>query len=138
MNSTDRLTRAQVDLAVRHLTGRFYDEHGAGDDADDEQFKDFARKLAWQISGDNTPNFRAHLLEMLQAFRNFDGIGMGDLPLSMLRDCESDLNESTTKAIGAAGLPGGYINRYVGKQPANYPVHAARFNAMAQAGRVNR
>lgn len=135
MNSTDRLTRAQVDLAVRHLTGRYYDEHGH---EDSEQFEDFARKLAWQISGDNTKFFRGYLLEMLQAFRGFDGIGMGDLPLSMLRDCESDLNESTTKAIGAANLPGGYINRYVGKQPANYPVHAARFNAMAQAGRVNR
>ncbi|MFF2822655.1 hypothetical protein ACFVRV_06330 [Arthrobacter koreensis] len=111
---TERLSRAEADIVVRQLTGEYHHQHGIDNN---EHFDDFARRLAWQIGGDNTRDFRDYLVEALEAFENLMDIYWGDQPHALRDRYEADLNTAVNGALDAAGARSGVINRSGEQRP---------------------
>lgn len=105
----ERLTRAEADLAVRHLTGRYYDKYEVDNGP---RFDDFVAKLSWQIGGRKTVDFRDYLEEALTDLDGMDAVYGANLPTEHRDQHESDFNESVNKALDAANIPGLWIRRY--------------------------
>ena len=137
---TERLSRAEADIVVRQLAGEFHNRHSVENrDSEDSLFRDFARKLAWQIGGDDSRDFRDYLVDVLTAFENLMDIYWGSQPHDRRDRYESDLNTAVNGALGAAGIEAGYINRYgddvapgLQRTPAGGLIDRARFDALAK------
>ena len=99
----ERLTRYEADIVVRQLTGRYYDKHGFDNG---ERFDDFAAKLAWQIGGNNSVDFRDYLLDALTELHSL-AVVYGDNLSTELREWhESELNVSVSHTLDAAHIAG--------------------------------
>lgn len=104
----ERLTRYEADIVVRQLTGRYYDKFGFDNG---ERFDDFAAKLAWQIGGNNTVDFRDYLLDALTEMHSLAAV-YGDNLSSELREWhEGQLNVAVDGTLSAALIPGD-MSRY--------------------------
>ena len=126
-----RLSRTEADIVVRQLTGEYHNRHGVdlqevqepGSMEGDLVFRDFVARLAADIGGDNTRDFRDYLVDALRAFENLMDIYWGDQPHDRRDQYESDLNMAVNGALDAAGFPAGMILRY-GPQVVALPVAA--------------
>ena len=131
----DRLTRPEADIVVRQLTGRYFDKYGFDNT---ERFDDFAAKLAWQIGGKNTVDFRDYLEEALSDLHGMASVRGSDLPNEYRDQYEADFNISVHNALSAANIPGLMIRRYTvpyGLQltPGGGLIDPAGFDALARA-----
>lgn len=106
---TERLSRAEADIVVRHLAGEYHNQHGM--ENRDPLFDEFTAKLAWQIGGENNRSFRASVLEVLEAYEGLMDIYWGDQPHDRRHQYESDLNVAVNEALSAAGVEGSWVNR---------------------------
>lgn len=112
---TERLSRAEADIVVRHLAGEFHNQHGV--ENREPLFDDFTAKLAWQIGGENNRSFRASVLEVLEAYEGLMDIYWGDQPHHRRGQYESALNVAVNGALDAAGARSGVINRSGEQRP---------------------
>lgn len=114
------LNRVEADIVVRQLTGEFHNQHGVdnrevseqGAKEEDLVFRDFCRKLAWQIGGDDTRDFRDYIVDALHAFEGLMDIYWGDQPHDRREAYEGSLNVAVNSALSAAGLGATGILRY--------------------------
>ena len=112
---TEPLNRVEADIVVRQLAGEFHNQHGVenGDvDPENSAFRDFTRKLAWQIGGNDTRDFRDYIVEALEAFEGLMDIYWGDQPHDRRDAYEGSLNVAVDGALTAAGLGATGILRY--------------------------
>lgn len=116
---TEHLTRNEADIVVRQLVGRYYDSHGIenreveepGALEGDTVFRNFARRLAGQINGLDTRDFREYLVDALIAFEGITAVEQNDRPRKCLDGYESDLNMAVNGALDASDLNGSWIIR---------------------------
>lgn len=112
---TEPLNRIEADIVVRQLTGEFHNQHGVDNrevDPENSVFRDFCRKLAWQIGGDDTRDFRDYIVDALHAFEGLMDIYWGDQPHDRRDAYEGSLNVAVNSALSAAGLGATGILRY--------------------------
>lgn len=110
---TEPLNRIEADIVVRQLTGEFHNRHGVDNDQhEDSGFRYFCRKLAWQIGGSDTADFRDYVVDALHAFEGLMDIYWGDQPHDRRDAYEGSLNVAVSGALGAAGLGATGILRY--------------------------
>lgn len=112
---TEPLNRVEADIVVRQLTGEFHNQHGVRivkADPDDSVFRDFARKLAWQIGGQDTVDFRDYVVDALHAYDGLMDIIWGDRSHRQRGGLESALNVAVHGALVSAGINAGHINRH--------------------------
>ena len=109
MKHVARLTRYEADIVVRQLTGRYYDKYEVDNG---ERFDDFAAKLAWQIGGKSTADFRDYLEEVLTDLDGMAAVYGSGLPNEYREQCESNFNASVNNALSSANIPGDWINYY--------------------------
>jgi hypothetical protein len=140
---TEPLNRIEADIVVRQLTGEFHNQHGVDNDQlEDSTFRDFCRKLAWQIGGSDTVDFRDYVVDVLHAFEGLMDIYWGDQPHDRRDAYEGSLNVAVNGALVSAGLESAHINRSgdqreagTGLQltPSGTFMDPARFSAMAKS-----
>ena len=123
---TEPLNPVEADIVVRQLTGEFHNRHGVDNDVtEDSRFRDFCRKLAWQIGGNDTVDFRDYIVDALHAFEGLMDIYWGDQPHDRREAYEGSLNVAVNGALGAAGLGATGILRYgAQRQVTQLPVAA--------------
>ena len=135
---TERLTRAEADIVVRQLAGRYYDRHGVDNTG---RLNYFSAQLAWQIGGEDSEQFRTFLVDALIAFEGLTDVHNNDQPHDRLDRYESELNTAVNHALNAAGAADGWINRdgeqsETGLQPTPYGGMEDRAGFAALAKRV--
>lgn len=116
---TDHLTRNEADIVVRQLVGRYYDDRGIdnteieepGALEGDTAFRNFARRLAYQIIGLDTRDFRDYLVDALRAFEGIVAVEQNDQPHDLQDRYEEALNLAVNGALDAADLDGSWIIR---------------------------
>ena len=135
---TERLNPVEADIVVRQLTGEFHNRHGVDNDVtEDSRFRDFCRKLAWQIGGNDTVDFRDYIVDALHAFEGLMDIYWGDQPHDRRDAYEGSLNVAVNGALCAAGIRSAHINRRgeqregLQPQPSGLHIDRARFSAAA-------
>lgn len=139
---TERLNRIEADIVVRQITGEFHNRHGVKAGPDSPLFRDFCRKLAWQIGGDDTVDFRDYIVDALHAYDGLMDIIWGDQPHGRREAYEGSLNVAVSGALGAAGLGATGIRRHGDQRdlgtglhllPTGLLVDPVRFSAMAKS-----
>ena len=142
---TEPLNRVEADIVVRQLTGEFHNKHGIENgevDPENSVFRDFTRKLAWQIGGRDTVDFRDYIVDALHAFEGLMDIYWGDKPHDHRDAYEGSLNVAVDGALTAAGLKSAHINRYgeqsegLQPQPSGLLIDRKRFSAAAHQNRA--
>lgn len=138
---TEPLNRIEADIVVRQLTGEFHNQHGVENrevDLENSVFRDFTRKLAWQIGRNDTREFRDYIVDALTAFENLMDIYWGTQPYDRRDQYESDLNVAVHGALSAADLDSAPIIRSgeqregLQQQPSGLLIDRARFSAAAR------
>ncbi|MFJ7748677.1 hypothetical protein ACIQXM_01825 [Arthrobacter sp. NPDC097144] len=112
---TEPLNRVEADVVVRQLTGEFHNQYGVENgevDPENSVFRDFTRKLSWQIGGNDTRDFRDYIVDALHAFEGLMDIYWGDQPHDRREAYEGSLNVAVNGALSAAGLGATGILRY--------------------------
>lgn len=111
----DRLTRYEADIVVRQLTGRYYEKYGFDNGA---LFDDFAAKLAWQICGRKTVDFRDYLFDVLTEMHSLAVVYGDNLSTELRIWHEGELNVVVDNTLSAANIPGPISLYYTQPVPA--------------------